>query len=98
MIKILLGQKKATEDLAAKLNTVPTYRRQNMYSLSPSFSSDSPELMQMVTSVISVEHQDTARNCNARSRPPPLQNLNPGLHLTCQTKTNPLQLSQATEH
>ena len=56
MIKILLGQKKATEDLAAKLNTVPTYRRQNMYSLSPSFSSDSPELMQMVTSVISVEH------------------------------------------
>lgn len=30
MIKTLLGQKKATEDLAAKLNTVPTYRRQNV--------------------------------------------------------------------
>ena len=49
MIKALLGQKKATEDLAAKLNTVPTYK---IYSLSPSFSSDSPELMQMVTSAI----------------------------------------------
>ena len=30
MIKALLGQKKATEDLAAKLNTVPTYRKQNL--------------------------------------------------------------------
>lgn len=97
MIKTLLGQKKATEDLAAKLNTVPTYRRQNVQP-QLQLQQRQPRINVDGDSVINVEHQETARNCNARSRPPPLQNLNPGLHLTCQTKTNPLLLSQATEH
>ena len=43
MIKALLGQKKATEDLAAKLNTVPTYRKQNL-QLQPQLQQRQPRI------------------------------------------------------
>ncbi|CAH3156166.1 unnamed protein product [Porites evermanni] len=66
MIKTLLGQKKATEDLAAKLNTVPTYRRQNVQP-QLQLQQRQPRINVDGDSVINVEHQETARNCSARS-------------------------------
>ena len=57
-----------------------------MYSLSPSFSRDSPDLTQVVTGVISVEHQDTLPEIAQQGVDPrPSGTSPPGLHLTRQT-------------
>ena len=65
-----------------------------MYSLSPSFSpsfsSDSPDLTQVVTGVISVEHQDTMLEIAQQEVDPrPSGTSPPGLHLTRQTSPSP---------
>ena len=57
-----------------------------MYSLGPSFSRDSPDLTQVVTGVISVEHQDTLPEIAQQGVDPrPSGTSPPGLHLTRQT-------------
>ena len=64
-----------------------------MYSLSPSLSSDSPDLTQVVTGVISVEHQDTLLEIAQQEVDPrPSGTSPPGLHLTRQTSPHPLLL------
>ena len=67
-----------------------------MHSFSPSFSRDSPDLTQVVTGVISVEHQDTLPEiAQQKVDPRPSGTSPPGLHLTSQTSPPPAAASQA---
>ena len=88
MIKTLQGQQKAIEDLAAnlkKLNTMPTNRGQNA-QFQPQFQQRQPRPTQVVTGVISVEHQDTLPGIVQQEVDPHPSGTSPlGLHLTCQT-------------
>ena len=57
-----------------------------MHSFSHSFSRDSPDLTQVATGVISVEHQDTLPEIAQQEVDPrPSGTSPPGLHLTSQT-------------
>ena len=78
MIKTLQGQQKAIEDLAAnlkKLNTVPTNRGQNA-QFQPQFQQRQPRPDAGGDRCYQCGAPGHfARNCTARSRPPPLRNL-----------------------
>ena len=80
MIKTLQGQQKAIEDLAAnlkKLNTVPTHRGQNIQP-QPQFQQRQPRPDAGGDRCYQCGAPGHfARNCTARSRPPPLRNLTP---------------------
>ena len=80
MIKTLQGQQKAIEDLAAnlkKLNTVPTHRGQNIQP-KPQFQQRQPRPDAGGDRCYQCGAPGHfARNCTARSRPPPLRNLTP---------------------
>ena len=80
MIKTLQGQQKAIEDLASnlkKLNTVPTHRGQNIQP-QPQFQQRQPRPDAGGDRCYQCGAPGHfARNCTARSRPPPLRNLTP---------------------
>ena len=80
MIKTLQGQQKAIEDLAAnlkKLNTVPTHRGPNVQP-QPQFQQRQPRPDAGGDRCYQCGAPGHfARNCTARSRPPPLRNLTP---------------------
>ena len=80
MIKTLQGQQKAIEDLASnlkKLNTVPTHRGQNIQP-QPHFQQRQPRPDAGGDRCYQCGAPGHfARNCTARSRPPPLRNLTP---------------------
>ena len=88
MIKTLQGQQKVIENQTVnikKLTTAPTDRRQNVQP--QPVSAVGPEPTQVVTGVISVEHQDTLPETA-------LQEVDPALNLTCQTSPLPLRVRQ----